>query len=121
MLKLVTNDEEHRDFHVELGARVRDLMFRRGRMSQTALAPLLGLQQSALSKKLAGQRGWDPEEILAISGIFDVPIAQLYGELDDWTPDPDGSAGGWAPWGSNPRPMGRRSTRHLHTVEPLAA
>jgi len=59
-----------------IGERV-SLEMRRRRMSQLETAPMLGMSQSNLSKKLAGQRGWSADEILVVSRFFGLTLEEL--------------------------------------------
>lgn len=62
------------------------------RMKQADLAEALGLQQSALSKRLRGERGWSVSELLTVARRLDTSIAYLAGETDDEpSRDPDGN------------------------------
>lgn len=55
---------------------VRALMARRG-VSQQRLAEVLGLSQSAISKRLRGLTPWDVNEMGTIATAFEVPIGSL--------------------------------------------
>jgi predicted transcriptional regulator len=68
-----------------VGRRVHMLMWDR-HLSQTALAPTLGIDQSALSKKMRGVRPWTLDELVAISAHLRTSIAYLVGEVDDSHP-----------------------------------
>lgn len=68
-----------------LGERVHQLMWR-AKISQTALAPKLGLTQAGLSKKLRGDRGWSLDEVLAVSDLFGVSLNYLFGREDQNSP-----------------------------------
>jgi len=82
------------------GERVTMVMFRR-RLRQSDLAGVLGITQSALSRKLRGDRAWSLQELKVTAGALSVPTAFLLGETDD-------PGEGWAPWDSNPQPAGYR-------------
>lgn len=58
------------------GANVRAEMARR-KVSQVAVAAHLGLSQTAVSARLAGRVPFDINELHAIAGLLDVPIAAL--------------------------------------------
>lgn len=58
------------------GKLVDDVMREKG-ITQTALAQMIGLSQSALSRKLSGVRGWDIGELIEVAGILNVPITDL--------------------------------------------
>ncbi|TFC30205.1 hypothetical protein E3O55_08315 [Cryobacterium sp. MDB1-18-2] len=78
-----------------IGDTVHQLMWR-ARETQTSLAPLLSLGQSALSLKIRGRRPWSALEVDVMARHFGVSPAVLFG----FEPIPDG----WAPSGSNRRP-----------------
>ena len=80
------------DINREVGRRIHMLMWD-AHMTQTNLAPKIGLQQSALSKKLKGARGWDLAELMMIGRVFDVSIGYLVGESENRRPDdPNGGS-----------------------------
>ena len=91
----------------KVGRRVHQLMWDR-HLTNRALAARLGLDESALSRKMRGGRKWTVDELLDLSAIFDVPVADLL-------PEPEL----WAPRGSNPQPTGYR-VRRLALVPDLA-
>lgn len=70
---------------VVVGERVHTLMWRT-KVSQTALAPKLGLTQGGLSKKLRGERGWSADEIMRVSQIFNASLDYLFGKSESPTP-----------------------------------
>lgn len=63
-----------------VGERFAIVMFRKG-LSQTKLAPRLGITQTALSKKLHGERPWTLEELLTMASILDMPVEEVLAEL----------------------------------------
>ena len=72
----------------QLGARVHQLMFLR-RLSQTAMAPKMGLTQGNLSRKLRGEVAWYARDIATAARVLGVTPNDLME---------------WAPRGSNPEP-----------------
>lgn len=64
------------EYNVMAGKLVDDVMREKG-ITQTALAQMIGLSQSALSRKLSGVRGWDIGELIEVAGILNVPITDL--------------------------------------------
>ena len=68
-----------------VGRRVHMLMWDR-QLTQTALAPRLGIEQSALSKKLRGQRGWSVDELLAVAAYLQTSVSYLVGETREEAP-----------------------------------
>ena len=67
---------------VEVGRHVHMLMWSR-QIKQAELATRLGIQQSALSKKLRGHRPWSVDELLITAGFLNTTVAYLVGEIDD--------------------------------------
>lgn len=59
-----------------VGANVRAEVARRG-LTQAALADVIGVSQSQLSKRLRGVIPFDVNELAAIAKALDVPIADL--------------------------------------------
>ncbi|WP_369408644.1 helix-turn-helix domain-containing protein [Cellulomonas triticagri] len=74
-----------------IGERVHQLMWRQ-RVSQTALAPRIGMQQASLSRKLRGERPWFAEDLIAVAGALGVSVGFLFGE--EMSPRQDGPDGG---------------------------
>lgn len=64
------------EYNVAAGKLVEDAMREKG-VTQTALAEMVGLSQSALSRKMSGVRGWDIGELIEVAAILDVPITDL--------------------------------------------
>lgn len=58
----------------------------RAKITQTALAPELGIGQTALSHKLRGKRGWSADDLVTVSRHFGVSIDYLFGFTDDMGP-----------------------------------
>lgn len=76
----------------EVGARIRDEMFRHG-VSQKRLAPVLGLDQSTLSKKLRGTTPFWFAEVFTAAEYLGVPLDRLAPPVpgpDDDRPKPAG-------------------------------
>jgi len=63
-----------------VGERFALVMFRKG-LSQTRLAPHLGITQTALSHKLHGKRPWSLTELLKMAALLDMPIEEVLAEL----------------------------------------
>lgn len=61
------------------GANVRAEMARRD-MNQSALAAQLGMSQSMLSNRLAGNVAFDVDELARVAGVLEVPLATLLAE-----------------------------------------
>ena len=59
-----------------IGDRVHHLMWK-ARITQTAMAPRMGVAQSALSKKLRGSITWTARDIIAASAILGVDAGSL--------------------------------------------
>lgn len=69
-------DSRNADIDAEVGALVHQAMFR-ARISQTRLAPLLGIGQSTLSKKLRGTIPWSVVDLVTAAQLLDVDVADL--------------------------------------------
>lgn len=80
-----------------IGARVNGVMFRK-RIPQTKLAARLGISQSALSKKLHGDRPWTTDDIYDTARLLRVPVEELLPPLAEVLPHLD----------SNQKPFGYR-------------
>lgn len=81
---------EKRNTNFIMGERVHQVMWR-GQVTQTALAPVLGMKQTTLSLKLRGKRAFTSDEILKIADTFGVSLDYLFGKTDDPRPvGPDG-------------------------------
>ena len=59
-----------------IGERVHGIMWRR-RISQDALAPQLGIAQSALSRKMRGQVQWTARDVAVVAAVLGVEVADL--------------------------------------------
>lgn len=71
-----------------IGERVHREMWRQ-RTTQTRLAEKLGITQTAVSRKIRGERPWFATEVVAVADALGVSVAALYGlKGDDW-PEPD--------------------------------
>lgn len=81
-----------------IGERVHTIMWR-SKIPQKEIGALLGIDQSAVSKKLRGQRAWSADDLVRVARRLNVSVGVLFGE----EPPPTGG-GLWAPRGSNPQP-----------------
>ncbi|WP_055939091.1 helix-turn-helix domain-containing protein [Microbacterium sp. Leaf179] len=70
------------------GQKVRELM-RERRISQEALGHVLGTTQKGASRKLAGERSWMLDELLAVAAFLEVPVSNLLPDAD-YEPVPAG-------------------------------
>lgn len=52
-------------------------------ITQSALAPQLGIEQSALSKKLRGHRGWSVAELIVTASALGTTVGYLVGEVEE--------------------------------------
>lgn len=59
-----------------ISERVHQLMFR-NRLTQTRLAPQLGMTQSALSAKLRNRRGWTIDELVMAAAVMGVSLTDI--------------------------------------------
>lgn len=62
-----------------LAANVRAEAARR-RVSQAQIAQHLGLDRSAVSRRLSGKTEFSSSELARISDLLEVPVAELFGE-----------------------------------------
>lgn len=107
-----------RNTNLIMGERVHQTMWR-GQVTQTALAPVLGMTQSALSAKLRGRRAFTSDEILKVADTFGVSLDYLFGKTDDPRPvGPDGDLIDVDP-GRFELPTSCLQTRGLAEVIPL--
>ncbi len=65
-----------RSIDEQIGERVHHLMWK-ARITQTAMAPRMGMAQSALSKKLRGAITWTARDIVAAAAILNVDAGSL--------------------------------------------
>lgn len=65
----------------EIGERVHHLMWRQ-RLSQTALASILGLTQGTVSKKLRGSTAWFATELITVADALGTSVEELLPRLD---------------------------------------
>jgi transcriptional regulator with XRE-family HTH domain len=70
---------------VEIGARVHTVMWR-AKVSQVSLAKRLGMTQTAISRKVRGDRPWFASELLEVASALNVPIADLLPAVPPPTP-----------------------------------
>ncbi|MYM19704.1 helix-turn-helix domain-containing protein [Brevibacterium sp. 5221] len=100
--------------NLQVSGEIRAWLGRRG-LRQAWLADLLGVGQSAVSKRLRGVLPFTVPELFTIAAALDISLGELLGDVvNEKLPHPrtDGGAeviyqeasNGWAPWGSNPRP-----------------
>jgi transcriptional regulator with XRE-family HTH domain len=89
-------------------------------LSQTDLAPRVGMDQTAMSKSLSGKRRFTIDEMGAIAAALDTPISTLFLGGDEivrraWDairragaagPDDGPGRSQYPPWDSNPEPAG---------------
>jgi predicted transcriptional regulator len=112
-----------------IASEVRSLMGRR-RVSQTALARLLGISQSALSRRLVGEQPFDTDELFVIARHLGVERIELAVARDargetvyrvTATPSEQQIARlGWKAKTSNVRHIGDRIQRNRFTLEATA-
>lgn len=77
----------------QIGAAVHQLMWQ-NRITQRAMADALGIQQSAMSRKLRGTRPWLAAEVLVVARALGVRPADLMpdGDAEVVPPTPDGDS-----------------------------
>ena len=69
----------------EVGRAVHMLMWDR-QVKQAELSKRLGIQQSALSKKLRGHRPWTVDELIVTAAFLQTSVGYLVGELREEEP-----------------------------------
>ena len=62
-----------------IGERVHAAMWR-ARMTQTAVAKSLGVDQAAVNRRLRGSTPWKVTELLLLADLLDVSLAELLPE-----------------------------------------
>lgn len=65
-----------------VGERIYMLMRRQG-ISQMQLARHLGIAQTAISKRLRGQRSWSVSDLQITAGVLGVTIADLVADAEE--------------------------------------
>lgn len=70
-----------------IGRKIRNLMLDHG-LKATDVAKHTGMEATGLSRRLAGKRGWEPDDLSVISYVFNVSVAYLFGEVDRLAPLP---------------------------------
>lgn len=95
-------------------------------VTQREMAAWLNVSESTASRRIANPDRMSSKDIGVLAArLGRIPVDVFYLETGEALErlirplNPDD--GQWAPSDSNRRPMGRRSTAHLHVVEPLAA
>ena len=73
----------------QIGALVHQLMWQ-NRMTQRDMADRLGIQQSAMSRKLRGGRPWLAAEVATVAGALGVSPGELYPSVQPIEPLPSG-------------------------------
>ena len=87
-----------------VGERVLMLMFR-ARITQTALGSAVGITQSALAKKLRGERKWTLDDLYAVASALGVSIFDILGN-EKMPPTPKGGGPKLPELDSNQQPAG---------------
>ncbi|WP_442960386.1 helix-turn-helix domain-containing protein [Pseudoclavibacter sp. 8L] len=70
------------------------------KLKQGDLAPVLGIQQTALSRKLRGERKWTLDELRTVARALNTTTSYLLGETEN--PRPGGPVGGIVAAGVGP-------------------
>jgi transcriptional regulator with XRE-family HTH domain len=104
-----TNRDDVTTLNRAIGGRVAWYMKYAGdtRRTQTQLAELLGIEQSAVSKKLTGRRPFFPHELYALAEWLDRPLGDLLPMSDELDAPPRNVGGG----ADNSRETGRDTDR----------
>lgn len=92
----------------------------RSSVTQTKLAPVLGMTQSTLSGKLKGKSAFTLDEILMIAEVFGVSLDYLFGKTEDPRPvNPAGDRVDVVDPGRIELPTSCLQTRQLAPVTPI--
>ena len=100
----MTNAQIHQTgINAVVGELVHQHMWRQ-KVTQTALARVLGVSQPAIAKKVRGERPFSIDELLTVAAHLDLPITALLPNAGK--PDPEGSdsSASCPQSGSNRRP-----------------
>jgi len=76
------------DLDEQIGRRVHQVMWDR-RMTQTAFAAHIGMDQSSVAKRLRGKLGWGAVHLVQAATVLGTSVAYLVGETED-APTPTG-------------------------------
>lgn len=79
---------EGQDLYEQIGARVHQLMWAQ-RITQTAMAPRMGIAQSVLGRKLRGTVTWTAKDLVSAAATLGVPVEDLLPGGDDSSPAPE--------------------------------
>lgn len=74
---------------VEIGARVHDYLWR-NRVPQNSMAPLIGMSQQSLGRKVRGDSAWTAGELHRLARLLRVSVSWLYGETEEEPARPKG-------------------------------
>lgn len=92
--KASAHDDESID--AAIGRRVHQVMWD-SKVTQTAFAEMIHMDQSSVAKRLRGKLGWGAKHVAQAAHALDVSIAYLYGETENPHPhDTDGGPDGAA-------------------------
>ena len=107
------------NINAAIGERVHRVMWKR-RITQSALAEHLGMSQSAISRKLHGDRPWDADDIIHVADALGLTLDWLFFG-DGETPDPEGSNGSAPGVGIEPTTCGLQLLHSGSGLELVAA
>lgn len=79
------------DLDAQIGRRVHQLMWDR-HITQTAVGARVGMDSSAIAKRLRGKLGWNAAQLKAFAAALDTSVAYLVGETEN--PHPGNPSGG---------------------------
>ncbi|QFG09709.1 hypothetical protein PBI_PIPP_38 [Gordonia phage Pipp] len=120
---MTTRQPATAETNAAIGELVHQHMWRR-KITQTQIGARIGIGQSAVARKLRGERPFAVDELMAIAAFLDVPITDLL--PTEPPPGPDAPDGGdeCARRDSNPKPSVREvvaaeATRASSQVIPL--
>jgi len=80
-----TLSTDERPMDAAIGLRVHLIMWDR-RITQQELGDAIGMDQSSLGKRLRGDRGWTPDQVVTVAKALGTTVAYLFGETSEQTP-----------------------------------
>ena len=107
MSTLATLPEGTEDLYVQVGARVHQLMWQK-KITQTAMAPRMGIAQSVLGRKLRGVVTWTVRDLVRAASILEVDVNDLL-PASDAGPQPTDAAAACPRQDSNLQPTDHSS------------
>jgi transcriptional regulator with XRE-family HTH domain len=82
---VTATEQTTRPMDAAIGLRVHLIMWDR-RITQQELGDAIGMDQSSLGKRLRGDRGWTPDQVVSVARALGTTVAYLFGETSELTP-----------------------------------